>query len=162
MAAIAQRCGGLRTTSPAAPKRSDLPSSLGREGDRVRRNNQGQTPNPLAGPWGRFSLSKLPYRFPVLYGLLLEFRSLHGRIQLLKQRGDICQPQMGFVWEKSALGHLTPNRRTQARTRDTQQTLSLYPWMSPEDWNLFLIGWDMGSEYSVREGRADTPKHNAY
>jgi hypothetical protein len=111
--------------------------------------------------WERLSASKFPYRFPKLYGLVLEYRSLCGRILLLGKRGDVCQPRMGPIWETSELGHLTPNMRTQVRIRDMQQTLSLYPWMSPEDWNLFLLGWDAGSEYSARAGRSDTQEHSA-
>jgi hypothetical protein len=105
--------------------------------------------------WAKLSASKFPYRFRVLYGWILECRSFYHRIRLAAKRGDVCQPQMGHRWETSALGHLIPNRRTQARIQDMQQALSLHPWMSPEDWHIFLIGWDAGSEYSAHSDHAD-------
>jgi hypothetical protein len=68
---------------------------------------------------------------------------------------------MGLALEKAASGLLAPNRRTQARIQDMQQLVESQPWNSPFDWNLFLSGWDAGSEYSEREDRADIPEHNA-
>jgi hypothetical protein len=63
---------------------------------------------------------------------------------------------MDLLRETSAFGHLIQNKRIQARIQDMQQVLSLYPWLSPEDWNLFLLGWDAGSKYGARESLADT------
>jgi hypothetical protein len=120
-------------------------------------SSQGRIANFLEG----FSAAKFPFRFPRLYGLTLEIRSFRYRIQRLWKRGDILQPQMGHVWETSALGHLIPNRRTQARIEDMQQVLSSHPWLSPEDWHVFLMGWDAGSEYGAHSDPADIPEHNA-
>jgi hypothetical protein len=127
------------------------------EGGPYRTRNGNQTPNL----WARLSVSKFPYRFPLSYALFLELCSFYHRIRLLSKRGDVRQPQMGLVWETSGLGHLIPNRRTQTRIRDMQRLLSSKPWLSPEDWRLFLIGWDAGSEYSAHAAPADTLERNA-
>jgi hypothetical protein len=102
--------------------------------------------------WGRLSASKFPHRFGALYGLILEFRSFYHRIRRLRKRGDICQPQMGPIWEIKEQGLLTPNRRTQARIQDMRQLLSSQPSLSPEDWEIFLRGWDAGWECCDRLG----------
>jgi hypothetical protein len=127
------------------------------KGDLYHTHTGNQTPNL----WVRRFVSKFPYRFPLSYALLLELRSFYHRTRLLSKRGDVRQPQMGLAWETSALGHLIPNIRTQTRIRDMQRLLSSQPWLSPEDWHLFLIGWDAGSEYSEREDRADTQERSA-
>jgi len=112
--------------------------------------------------WESLSLSTFPYRFQLLYGLLLEFRSLYHRIRLLKLRNHISQPQMGPEFQRDTSGHLIPNRRKQAHTTDMQQIRERHPWLSPEDWNLFLIGWGAGWESSKREDipRSSEPPHN--
>lgn len=115
-------------------------------------------PGRTAIAWERLSASKFPYRCRLLYGLLLELRSFYHRIRRLRKRGDILQPQMGPVWKKAPLGHLMPSERTRARILDTQQLLASQPWLSPEDWQLFLLGWDAGREYCAchtKEDRSD-------
>jgi hypothetical protein len=144
----------IKTVSHVAPMPDAcLPNSL-LDGDRSRTSKSGR----IAIAWERLSASKFPYRCQLLYGLLLELRSLHHRIRRLWKRGDILQPQMGPVWEKTTPGHLIPSERTRARIRDTQQLLVCQPWLSPEDWQLFLLGWDAGSEYCAdhtKEDRSD-------
>jgi hypothetical protein len=102
--------------------------------------------------WDALSLSMFPYRFRLLYRLLVEFRSFYHRIRLLRLRNCISQPRMGREFLLDASGHLVLNTRTQAHTLDMQRIRERHPWLSPEDWNLFLIGWDAGWESSVRVG----------
>jgi hypothetical protein len=102
--------------------------------------------------WGALSLSRFPYRFRLLYGLLVECRSLYHRIRLLRLRNGRSQPRMGREFLLDASGHLVLNKRTQAHTQDMQQIRARHPWLSPEDWNLFLIGWDAGWESGMRVG----------
>jgi hypothetical protein len=102
--------------------------------------------------WGALSLSRFPYRFRLSYGLLVECRSLYHRIRLLRLRNCISQSRMGPAFRLDACGRLIMNRRTQAHTRDMQQIRERHSWLSPEDWNLFLIGWDAGWESGTREG----------
>jgi hypothetical protein len=102
--------------------------------------------------WERLSVSTVPYRLQLLYGLLLELRSLYHRIRLLVLRKGMSLPQMGRVFQLDDDGCLVPNSRTQAHTMDMQQLRERHPWLSPEDWNLFLIGWDAGWESSKRSG----------
>jgi hypothetical protein len=54
---------------------------------------------------------------------------------------------MGPVWQKEPHGCLTRHKRTQGRIQDMQQLLSSQEWLSPEDWGLYLKGWDEGWEY---------------
>jgi hypothetical protein len=107
--------------------------------------------------WESLSLSTFPYRFQLLYGLLLECRSLYHRIRLLRLRNHISQPRMGRELQRDTFGYLRLNRRTQAHTTDMQRIRERHPWLSPEDWNLFLIGWDAGWE-SGRHG--DIPENS--
>lgn len=123
--------------------------SAQREDGRNRTEHQAGTSNL----WERLCASSFPYRYRLLYGLLLESRSFYHRIRLLRQRGDILQPQMGHVWEKAETGHLILHRRTQVRTQDMQELLSCHPWLFPEGWNLFLTGWDAGAEFGASLGR---------
>ena len=102
--------------------------------------------------WESLFLSTFAYRFRLLYGLLLECRSLYHRIRLLRLRNGICQPRMGREFQRDTSGHLILNKRTQAHTRDMQLIRERYPWLSPEGWNLFLIGWDAGWESGKRGG----------
>jgi hypothetical protein len=133
-----------------------LPKS-GQDDGQSDTSSQGHIANLLEG----LSASRFSFRFPRLYGLILEYRSFYHRIRYLRKRADIRQPQMGPLWETSEFGHLIPNRRTRARIQDMQQALSLQPWLSPEDWQLFLEGWDAGSEYSAHSDPADIPKRSA-
>jgi hypothetical protein len=96
--------------------------------------------------WERLSTSRFPYRHTRLYALLLELRSSYHRILLVWKRGDIREIQTGLVWEKISPECLTLNRRTLGRKTDMQLLLSSLPWLSPEDWHLFLLGWDGGWE----------------
>jgi hypothetical protein len=103
----------------------------------------------------RFSVSKLPFRRPVLYGLFLELRSFLHRIQALTKRGGTRPLEIGSVYQRLNAGPFPVlNKRTQARSRDIQKLLSDFPWLSSEDCHLFLTGWDSGREYSEVLGTA--------
>jgi hypothetical protein len=107
--------------------------------------------------WERLSVSKFPYRHPVLYGSLLELRSFAHRIRSLVKRGDIRPVEIGFVFQQSPFQqHLVRNRRTQARTTDIQKLLSDCPWLSGEDCYLFLQGWIAGEEWHRSLGTAES------
>jgi len=104
----------------------------------------------------RLSMSKFPYRHPVLYGLLFELRSFGHRIQSLRKRGDIRPLEIGFVYQPlDAHGCLVRNKLTQARSTGIQQLLAEYPWLSAEDCYLFLVGWNAGREWHESLGTAE-------
>jgi len=66
----------------------------------------------------RLSVSKFPFRHPVLHGLLLELRSFRHRIQRLWQQGGTRFLETGPVYQqKGPLSHLVLNRQTQLRTQ---------------------------------------------
>jgi hypothetical protein len=48
------------------------------------------------------------------------------------------------------------NRRTQARSQGIQKLLSDSPWLTPEDFRLFLAGWDTAEEWRERLDRQDS------
>ena len=139
----------------AAPMLSESHPNLGRGDGR----SHIRTPKQTSNLWERLSVSRFPFRFPLLYGSLLESRSFYHRIRCLSRRGDISRSQMGPLWETSVLGHLILNKRTQARIQDMQRMLSSEPWRSPEEWDLYLMGWDAGSEYSALAHQHDIPEH---
>lgn len=94
------------------------------------------------------SVSKFPYRHPVLYGLLFELRSFLHRIQLVRKRGGTRSLEIGLTYQQQdAQSGLVPNSQTQARTLGIQKLLSAYPWVSGEDCHLFLIGWNAAQEW---------------
>jgi hypothetical protein len=96
----------------------------------------------------RLSVSSFPFRHPLLYGSLLELRSLIGRIRCLWKQGDIRPIEIGLVYQQESAGsHLVRNRRSQARSRGIQQLLVACPWASSEDGRLFLAGWDAAEEW---------------
>ncbi len=94
--------------------------------------------------WERLSVSSFPYRHPILYALLLELRSSYHRIRLAWQRGGTREIQMGPTWQRLLSGHLIPNKQTQGRIEDMRRWLSSREWSSPEEWDVFLKGWDAG------------------
>ncbi|HTC47094.1 MAG TPA: hypothetical protein VK722_07210 [Candidatus Aquilonibacter sp.] len=133
-----------------------FPTSAQVGGDQGR-DNRGQT----SSLWEQLSLSKFPYRWKLLYGLLLEIRSFYHRILLLQKRGCIRQLEMGLVYEKANDGSLTLNKQTRARTQDMQRLLASLPWLSPEDGYLMLLGWNAGSESREQRGIAEKTTHTS-
>jgi hypothetical protein len=115
-----------------------------------------------SNPWVRLSASSFPYRFPRLYGLALELRSLCHRSLLIWLRGDIRLLEMGPVWRCSHPGGLVRDRRTLARRSGTQKLQSCFPWLSPEDLHLYLGGWDAAQEWCghCTGDSSDTTKQN--
>jgi hypothetical protein len=111
----------------------------------------------------RLSVSKFPFRHPVLYGLLLELRSFSHRILCLGRQGDIRALEIGLVYQRSfPETNLVLNRRTQARTQDIRKLLSDSPWLTTEDCRLFLTGWDRGQEYGEGSGTLKNSGHRDY
>lgn len=97
----------------------------------------------------RLSVSRFPNRCPRLYRSLFEVRSFYNRIRLLwkRVRPGLGHPhglETGPVWEEASPGCLVRNKRTQARSTDTQKLLADCPYLSLEDCRLFLLGWDAG------------------
>lgn len=104
-----------------------------------------------------FSISRLPYRFPRLHGLFLELCSFRHRIQLVWRRGGTCFLETGPVYQQTSLqSHPVLNRQTQLRTQGIQRLLSEYPWLSGEDCNLFLMGWNKGWKSCETLGTANS------
>ena len=108
------------------------------------------------------SVSKFPFRHPVLYGSLLELRSFLHRIQSLRKQGDILPLEIGLAYQQSSdPKYLVRNRRTQARSQGIQKLLSGSPWLSTEDCRLFLKGWDSAEELGkgscIEENSVDGP-----
>ena len=104
-----------------------------------------------ANLWERLSLSRIPYRFPVWYGSLLELRSCFHRIQSLLRQGDIRPAEIGPVYQQSLVPeYLVRNTRSQGRSLGIQKLLSDSPWMTTEDCRIFLSGWDTAEEWRER------------
>lgn len=96
----------------------------------------------------RLSVSKFPFRDPVLCGSLLELRSLIGRIRSPSKQGDIRPIEIGLVYQQTSVGsHLVRHRRSQAHSRGIQQLLAASPWAPCGDGRLFLAGWDAAKEW---------------
>jgi len=93
-------------------------------------------------------------------GIVREFRSLRGRIQI---RCDTDSADylvaLGPAFQYGQAGRLELCARTQARSRDTRSFLASYPWASGVDLRLFLEGWDRGEEW-VRVHNQDTKRDN--
>ncbi len=110
--------------------------------------------------WEWFLASKFPYRHPVLYGSLLELRNCLHRIQSLRKRGDILPAQIGPVYQQSQLpGCLVQNKRSQGRILGIQKLLSDSPWLTTEDFRLFLAGWDTAEEWRDGLGKQDSTQY---
>jgi hypothetical protein len=83
---------------------------------------------------------------------LAEFRSLAGRIRILRARKLYRYGvDLGLGFQTLPTGHLVSNTRTWSRNRDTKQLFAIHPSASLVDLHLFLAGWDRGAEWAVRE-----------
>jgi hypothetical protein len=96
--------------------------------------------------------AQFPWRYPRLYRLGLELRSLAHRIRPLCKRGGAFLPDAGPVWDSDGHGFLVPNKRTQARIEYIQTQQKCQPWLSPLDWDLLMRGWDAGDKWADRIG----------
>jgi hypothetical protein len=56
--------------------------------------------------------------------------------------------RVGALWENHPTLRLQPNRRTRARIRDIALLEEKVPWASPVDLHFFLLGWNMGEQWS--------------
>jgi hypothetical protein len=103
-----------------------------------------------ASPLERLSVSKFPFRRPILHGLLLELRSFRHRIQLLWQRGGTRLLETGLVYQQTLpQSYPVLNKQTQLRTQGIKRLLAEFPWLTGEDCHLFLLGWNAGLESGV-------------
>jgi hypothetical protein len=110
-----------------------------------------------ANLWERLSESRIPYRYPVLYGSFLELRNCFHRIRSLQKQGNIRPAEIGSVYQQSPVpGYLERNKRSQGRSLGIQKLLSDSPWLTTEDFRLFLAGWDMAQEWDDRLGTQDS------
>jgi len=101
-----------------------------------------RTSNSMAS----LSVSKFPFRFPILHGLFLELRSFLHRSQLVWQRGGTRPLEIGSVYQRQDDQiSFRVNMQTQARILDMQRLMASVPWCSGEDCQLFLLGWNAGS-----------------
>jgi len=107
-----------------------------------------------------FSASKFPYRFPKLHGLFSEICSCCHRIRLVWLRGGARQLDIYPVYQTRSLQTVCQmNTRILARSRDIQKLVTDAPWCSMEDRYLFLLGWDLGSEWSADFGNSNNCGH---
>ncbi len=105
----------------------------------------------------RLSVSRFPFRHPVLHGLLLELRSFRHRIRLLWQLGGTRLLETGSVYQQTSHPlYLVLNRQTRLRTLGIQHLLAEQPWVSGEDCRLFLMGWNKGWESSEASDMANS------
>jgi hypothetical protein len=88
--------------------------------------------------------------------LRLEARSFVGRTRelLAKERWGA---DLGPLSERLPDGHLSPNRRTDARSRGIQELVSAYPWASSFDLQAYLAGFDAGERFALNI--PDIPEH---
>jgi hypothetical protein len=111
----------------------------------------------MGGPFDRFlslyrssafaRMSRL-HRHPFLRALLDEFRSLVGRIHILRTtRLYHYGVDLGQGLKRLPNGHLTRNTRTVSCSLDTKTLLAIHPKASLVDLKIFLAGWDKGAEW---------------
>lgn|GEM_PF-5171629 len=91
------------------------------------------------------SALSLIHRFsPLLHGVLLEFYSLFGRIEILrKNKLHRCGISLGPTWERNPTGQLQHCTRTRDRMRCMRRLLSIHPKASPVDLYLLLSTTDV-------------------
>lgn len=90
-------------------------------------------------------------RHPVLHTVLVECHSLLGRIQNLCQKQLWHYPvDLGRAMKTLPTQRLVPDTRTLARIHDTQTMLSIVPWATLADLEIYLAGWDRGAEWAGR------------
>jgi hypothetical protein len=105
----------------------------------------------------RLWASKFPCRWPKLYGLLLELRNFAHRIQRLRMQKDIRYVDIGPVYQPSGVpGFLLKNIRTQSRSEGIRKLHDEFPWLTTDDFAVFLLGWDAAEEWCGRPRDCDT------
>jgi hypothetical protein len=88
------------------------------------------------------------HRHPFLHAVLDEFRSLAGRIHILRTtRLYRYGVDLGQGLKRLPNGHLEKNTRTLSRSLDTKTLFAIHPKASLVDLQLFLAGWDKGAEW---------------
>lgn len=139
-----------------------------------------EQPNPASEPLGRGSQSdddldciKFPHpsfwlrvlhrlrlhRFPLLYGFLLELRSLLWRIsRLLRTKLYRRSLDIGQAFEKTQDGSYRESARTRACSMDMRNLYATYPGLTILDAEIFLAGWRLGWEWG--HNNADTEKRH--
>lgn len=120
-------------------------------------------PGCIQFPVPSFSLRVLHrlrlHRFPLLYGYLLEFRSLLWRIVRLR-RTKLYRKSLdiGPAFEKTPDGSFQESVRTRACSADMRSLYATYPAATILDAELFLGGWKRGWERA--HNHADTGKRH--
>jgi ribosome modulation factor len=128
--------------------KGDLPLGvivIGRDG-RTHTVQSHQTPSRPSVSWWQSFL----WRHPRLHESASEIRSCYQRILLLCKRGRATFVSTGRVFlEVDQQGrHL--NTTSQGRKRSIERLLSVCPWVSLQDRQFFLSGWEMGREWALR------------
>jgi hypothetical protein len=74
----------------------------------------------------RLSVSKFPWRYPVLYGLIFELRTFYHRIRLLWIRGHIRPLEIGLTFQEASPGYLVRNRRNRFKHLQYTEAVRVY------------------------------------
>lgn len=97
------------------------------------------------------------HRFALVYGFLLELRSLFWRTVRL-QRTKLYRKSLdiGPAFEKTPAGLFRESARTRACSADMRNLYATWPGLTILDADLFLAGWKLGWEWG--HNNADTEK----
>ncbi len=87
------------------------------------------------------------YRMPLLYGFLREIHSLlHRMTAIYRLRCRMHLIYMGPL-EQGLAGHREPNTRTSACIEDTRRFVSMHPWATFLDLEMYRDAWQAGAKW---------------
>lgn len=90
-------------------------------------------------------------RMPLVYGFLVELRSLLNRMVLRsKRRYDLYGLDLGPAHQGSADGHLELNTQTHACTQDIESFVEAHPWATIVDVEMYRDAWVRGAAWAGR------------
>lgn len=95
-----------------------------------------------------------------LYALRLEGRSFVGSMKELLSKTH-CGVDLGLALERLPCGCLVQNERTNARHQSIRALVSLRPWASTIDREIFLEGFDAGEQYALDRSSKSIHTHLA-
>ena len=85
----------------------------------------------------------------LVYAIWSESRTSVGRILFLRSMmWRQPYPSIGAAIESASIRRLVTNRRTSARSHDTQFLREAYPWATLADLQRFPLGWNKGEEFA--------------
>jgi|SRR5882724_4986411 len=111
---------------------------------------------PAATSWLSLAMGRLSFRFPLAYEFARLFRTFLHHSRILWWQGSIALADMGPDVGLDGNRSLVDCTRTHGRIADTRAIWSSNQWMSGEDLQLFLAGWNAGARWSDRHKHSCT------